>query len=61
VDHQLPGAPIDVIKHQAGDFAAPQPEPQQQDDQRVITPPERAATIAGAQQCPAVRRTDPAR
>ena len=42
VHHQLTGAPVDVIKRQAGDLAAAQPEPQQQDDQRVIAPPERA-------------------
>ncbi len=52
MDHQLAGAPIDVIKRQAGDLAAAQPQPQQQDDQRVVTPPQRAATITGAQQRP---------
>ena len=41
-DHELTSAPVDVIKRQAGDLAAAQPQPQQQDDQRVIAPPERA-------------------
>ena len=61
MNHELAGAPINVIKRQAGDLAAAQPEPQQQDDQRVIAPTKRAATIAGLQQRPRVCPADSAR
>jgi hypothetical protein len=61
VDHELAGPPVDVIKRQAGDLAAAQPEPQQQDDQRIIASPQRPTAIAGVQQRSRIAPGDPAR
>ena len=47
---QLAGPPVDVIESQPGHLTAPQPQPQQRDQHRVVAPPDRRATITAGQQ-----------
>jgi hypothetical protein len=61
VDDHLAVAPVDVIQRQGGQLAAPQPEPQQRDEDRVVAAPERAAAITRRQQRRGVGPADPAR
>ena len=47
-----------TIKPQTGQLTATQPQPQQREDDRVVTPPKRLAAITGAQQHVSVRPAD---
>ena len=49
-DPDLAGAPVDVVQAEPGGFPGPQPEPGQQQDDRVVPLADRLVPVAGGQQ-----------
>ena len=58
---QQPAAPVDVIEPDRGDLAGAQPQPRQQQQDRVVAPADQPAPIATGQQPLDRRRLQPAR
>ena len=60
-DGDLPDAPVEIVKSEACHLARAKPESQKDRQHGVVTAPDVAAEIAGAEQCCSIGATDPHR
>jgi hypothetical protein len=61
MDQQLAAAPVDVLERDRGDLAGAQPEPRQQQQDRVIAPTDRPPPVTARQKLLDNHRLKPAR